>query len=110
MNFDINKAGFAIVEVFVLTWAAALAIWRFGRIEQKWDTRQTFTAETRDPGQNSPAADRGDRHRPVGLTTIRCVITRGRNPECGIAHGAVLKLSTAPSPTRGSCDPMRRAG
>ena len=36
-NFDINKAGFVIVGVFVLTWAVALAIWRFGRIEQKWD-------------------------------------------------------------------------
>jgi high-affinity nickel-transport protein len=35
--FDINKAGFVIVGVFVLTWAAALAIWRFGRIEAKWD-------------------------------------------------------------------------
>ncbi len=36
-NFDINKAGFVIVGVFVLTWAVALAIWRFGKIEQKWD-------------------------------------------------------------------------
>jgi hypothetical protein len=33
-NFDINTAGFAIVGVFVLTWAAALSIWH---IEQKWD-------------------------------------------------------------------------
>jgi nickel/cobalt transporter (NiCoT) family protein len=36
-NFDINKAGFVVVGVFVLTWAAALAIWHFGKIEQKWD-------------------------------------------------------------------------
>jgi nickel/cobalt transporter (NiCoT) family protein len=36
-SFDINKAGFVIVGVFVLTWVAALAIWRFGKIEQKWD-------------------------------------------------------------------------
>ena len=35
--FDLNKAGFVIVGVFVLTWIVALAIWRFGRIEQKWD-------------------------------------------------------------------------
>jgi high-affinity nickel-transport protein len=35
--FDINKAGFVIVGVFVLTWVAALAIWRFGQIEAKWD-------------------------------------------------------------------------
>jgi high-affinity nickel-transport protein len=37
-DFNINKAGFVIAGVFVLTWAAALAIWHFGKIEQKWDT------------------------------------------------------------------------
>src|ERR1035441_318507 len=36
-NFNINTAGFVIVGVFVLTWAAALSIWHFGYIEQKWD-------------------------------------------------------------------------
>jgi nickel/cobalt transporter (NiCoT) family protein len=46
-NFDINKAGFIIVGVFVLTWVVALAIWHFGRIEQKWQAH-TVTADTRD--------------------------------------------------------------
>jgi high-affinity nickel-transport protein len=36
-GFDINKAGFVIVGVFVLTWAVALGAWRFGRIEERWD-------------------------------------------------------------------------
>jgi nickel/cobalt transporter (NiCoT) family protein len=36
-NFNINTAGFVIVGVFVLTWAVALSVWRFGKIEQKWD-------------------------------------------------------------------------
>jgi high-affinity nickel-transport protein len=40
-SFDINKAGFVIVGVFVLTWAVALAIWHFGHIEQKWDTAES---------------------------------------------------------------------
>ncbi len=35
-NFDINKAGFIIVGLFVVTWMIALLIWRFGRIEQRW--------------------------------------------------------------------------
>jgi nickel/cobalt transporter (NiCoT) family protein len=39
-GFDINKAGFVIVGVFVLTWAVALAVWHFGHIEQKWDTAE----------------------------------------------------------------------
>ena len=47
-NLDINKAGLVIVAIFVLTWIAALAIWRFGKIEQKWDARQVVTADTAD--------------------------------------------------------------
>jgi high-affinity nickel-transport protein len=47
-NFDINKAGFVIVGIFVLTWAAALAIWHFGKLEQKWDVTQAVAADTAD--------------------------------------------------------------
>ena len=36
-GFDINKAGFVIVGMFIATWAVALAVWHFGKIEQKWD-------------------------------------------------------------------------
>jgi high-affinity nickel-transport protein len=36
-NFNINTAGLFVVAVFVVTWVVALAIWRFGRIEQKWE-------------------------------------------------------------------------
>ena len=35
-NFDINTAGFAIVALFVAVWVAALAYWRFGRVEARW--------------------------------------------------------------------------
>ena len=45
-DFDINKAGFVIVGIFVVTWIVALAVWRFGKIEQKWDARQAVTADT----------------------------------------------------------------
>jgi len=38
-NFDINKAGFVIVGLFVVTWVAALVIWRYGRVEEKWSAR-----------------------------------------------------------------------
>jgi high-affinity nickel-transport protein len=44
-NFDINKAGFVIVGIFVVTWIVALAVWRFGRIEQRWDNRQALAAD-----------------------------------------------------------------
>jgi high-affinity nickel-transport protein len=47
-NFNINTAGFVIVGVFVVTWAAALAIWHFGKLEQKWDTGTASPAGSED--------------------------------------------------------------
>ena len=38
-NFDINKAGFVIVGMFVVTWVGALLIWRYGHIEERWSAR-----------------------------------------------------------------------
>jgi nickel/cobalt transporter (NiCoT) family protein len=35
-NININLLGFVIVGLFVATWAIALSIWRFGRIEERW--------------------------------------------------------------------------
>src|SRR3954447_22162637 len=35
-GLDLNYVGYAIVGVFALTWIAAAAIWRFGRIEERW--------------------------------------------------------------------------
>jgi len=36
LSFNINKAGFIIVAMFVAVWAFALLLWRFGNIEQRW--------------------------------------------------------------------------
>ena len=36
-NFNINRAGFVIVGVFVVTWLVALALWHFGQVERKWE-------------------------------------------------------------------------
>ena len=38
-NFDINKAGFVIVGMFIVTWTAAMLIWRYGHIEERWSAR-----------------------------------------------------------------------
>jgi high-affinity nickel-transport protein len=35
-GLDLNVLGYAIVGLFVLTWAIALAVWRFARIEERW--------------------------------------------------------------------------
>ncbi|MDX6218516.1 MAG: nickel/cobalt transporter (NiCoT) family protein [Frankiales bacterium] len=37
-GFNLNRAGFLIVGIFVGVWALALGIWRFGRVEERWET------------------------------------------------------------------------
>ena len=42
-RFNINTAGFVIVGLFLATWLAALLIWRYARIEQKWNPAPSGT-------------------------------------------------------------------
>ncbi|WP_159844851.1 HoxN/HupN/NixA family nickel/cobalt transporter [Nocardia sp. CY41] len=35
-NLDLGDLGFIIVGLFVLTWAVALAVWRFAGVERRW--------------------------------------------------------------------------
>jgi high-affinity nickel-transport protein len=37
-DLDLNNVGFFIVGLFVLTWAVALAVWKFARIEDRWSS------------------------------------------------------------------------
>ena len=38
-GLDLNIVGYVIVGMFVFTWAVALAVWRFGNIEERWSAR-----------------------------------------------------------------------
>jgi high-affinity nickel-transport protein len=42
-NIDINTLGFIIAGMFVATWLIALAVWRFGRIEERWGSQLSDT-------------------------------------------------------------------
>jgi len=35
-GIDLNVIGYLVVALFVLTWVIALAVWRLGRIEERW--------------------------------------------------------------------------
>jgi high-affinity nickel-transport protein len=50
-RFNLNTAGFVIVALFLLTWLAALLIWRYAHIEEKWSARlQPGTPDATDCG------------------------------------------------------------
>ncbi|HEY2221499.1 HoxN/HupN/NixA family nickel/cobalt transporter, partial [Actinomycetospora sp.] len=35
-NLDLGNVGFVIVGLFVLAWIVALSVWKFGRVEERW--------------------------------------------------------------------------
>ena len=35
-NLDLSTIGFVIVGLFVATWTIAIAIWKYGRLEERW--------------------------------------------------------------------------
>ncbi|GAB3886758.1 Nickel transporter NicT [Terrabacter terrigena] len=37
-SIDLADVGFWIVGLFVVTWTVAVAVWRFGRVEQRWES------------------------------------------------------------------------
>ena len=42
-NIDLGKIGYPIVAVFLITWLGSVAIWKFGRYEQKYSDRLRST-------------------------------------------------------------------
>ena len=38
-GINLDYAGYVIVAMFVISWAIAVLVWRFGRIEEKWTAR-----------------------------------------------------------------------
>jgi high-affinity nickel-transport protein len=40
-GLDFNLIGYLIVVLFIVTWAVALAVWRFGHIEERWTAHLT---------------------------------------------------------------------
>ena len=75
-RFNINTAGFVIVGLFLAAWLAALLIWRYARIEQKWNpTPQSGTprpAPTGSLASSSPGtARRGQTVQPAVMAISR---------------------------------------
>jgi nickel/cobalt transporter (NiCoT) family protein len=40
-NFNINTAGIIVVGLFVVIWAFALSVWRFGNVEARWEAARS---------------------------------------------------------------------
>jgi high-affinity nickel-transport protein len=52
-NFNTNVAGFCIAALFVLVWAAALAYWRWGKVETRWAANVPAADPARDSGAST---------------------------------------------------------
>ena len=46
-NFDLNRAGYMVVGLFVFVWVLALSVWRFGKVEARWEAGAARSAQKR---------------------------------------------------------------
>jgi high-affinity nickel-transport protein len=47
-GFNLNRAGFVIVGLFVVTWAVALCVWHFGDVERRWELEAATARASRE--------------------------------------------------------------
>ncbi len=57
-GINLNTIGFIIVGMFIVTWLAAAAVWRFGHIEQRWALAPTAAEGNAELCANAAARDR----------------------------------------------------
>lgn len=55
-QFNLNQAGYIIVAAFAVVWILALAIWRFGKIEDRWHRKAHLAQLARGEQSNHVAA------------------------------------------------------
>jgi high-affinity nickel-transport protein len=67
--FNINKAGFTIVGIFVLTWVCALSYWRYGKVEERWEQAAVKAQAARGerPDLHSAGITLGAIHQPFTI-------------------------------------------
>ncbi|MGH9020617.1 MAG: HoxN/HupN/NixA family nickel/cobalt transporter [Acidimicrobiales bacterium] len=68
-GFNINKAGFVIVGLFVGVWAFALLYWKYGRVEERWEVaaRRAQAARGESPDLHSAGITLGAVHAPFTI-------------------------------------------
>jgi nickel/cobalt transporter (NiCoT) family protein len=64
-GIDLNTLGFVIVGLFVVTWAVALMVWRYGRIEERWAGAQLEQVAAASPTRGRSGRRPPERDRPA---------------------------------------------
>lgn len=55
-NFDLNNAGFVVTGLFAGIWLLSLGIWKFGRVEQRWERAATKAQRERGESEDLHSA------------------------------------------------------
>ena len=68
-GFNINRAGFTIVGIFIGVWVFALLYWRYGRVEERWERSalRAQVARGERPDLHSAGITLGAVHRPFTI-------------------------------------------
>ena len=68
-SLDLNSVGYYIVAGFVIVWAVAIAIWRFGKVEERWHNKAHAAQLAR--GENVDHAAAGLEPGPIKDSFLR---------------------------------------
>jgi high-affinity nickel-transport protein len=68
-SLDLNSVGYYIVAGFVIVWAVAIAIWRFGKVEERWHNQAHAAQLAR--GENVDHAAAGLEPGPIKDSFLR---------------------------------------
>ena len=68
-SLDLNSVGYYIVAGFVIVWALAIAIWRFGNVEERWHNQAHAAQLAR--GENVDHAAAGLEPGPIKDSFLR---------------------------------------
>ena len=68
-SLDLNSVGYYIVAGFVIVWALAIAIWRFGKVEERWHNQAHAAQLAR--GENVDHAAAGLEPGPIKDSFLR---------------------------------------
>ncbi len=55
-DFSLNSAGYIIVAAFVVVWAIALLLWKYGKVEERWHNKAHAAQLARGENTNHVAA------------------------------------------------------
>jgi high-affinity nickel-transport protein len=107
-NVDINTLGLIVAGLFVLTWVAALLVWRLGRVEERWSPPRAQASGVSSSFSRSCATDSNTAIAPASRSSSSPKPVRTVSVLTPASSAACTSHGVSPTITASSADPSAR--